>query len=161
MQKILYGIIAFVALLILIGFALPRTHRIEVAAEIDASQATVFALVNDFRRFTTWAPWTDTDPNVRFIYSGARRGEGATVMLGAAVVLTALREDYGEVEAEAVREVLADTEMYGFDLSFYCMDLVIQARLRAFSCTPIWYYEMKFPIGSPGKMIWHWIYPQD
>jgi effector-binding domain-containing protein len=57
-QKILYGITAFVGLLILIGFALPSTHRIEVSTEIDAPQATVFALVNDFRRFTLWAPWT-------------------------------------------------------------------------------------------------------
>ncbi len=88
MQKILYGIIAFVALLILIGFALPRAHRIEVSTEIDASQATVFALVNDFRRFTSWAPWTDTDPNVRFIYSGNSRGVGATVTWDGAILGT-------------------------------------------------------------------------
>jgi effector-binding domain-containing protein len=78
-QKILYGITAFAGLLILIGFTLPSTHRIEVSTEIDAPQATVFALVNDFRRFTVWAPWSETDPNVRFIYSGNTRGEGATL----------------------------------------------------------------------------------
>ena len=88
MQKILYGIIAFVALLILIGFALPRAHRVEVSTEVDASQATVFALVNDFRRFTSWAPWTDTDPNVRFIYSGNTRGVGATVTWDGAILGT-------------------------------------------------------------------------
>ncbi len=85
-QKVLYGIIAALALLILIGFALPRTHRIEVSTEIDASQATVFALVNDFQRFTLWAPWSDIDPNARFIYSGNRRGEGATVTWDGAVI---------------------------------------------------------------------------
>lgn len=79
MQKVLYGVVGSVVLLILIGFALPRVHRVEVAVEIDAQQATVFALVNDFRRFTLWAPWTDTDPNVRFIHSGNSRGNGATV----------------------------------------------------------------------------------
>jgi effector-binding domain-containing protein len=87
-QKILYGIIAFVALLVLIGFALPRTHRVEVSTEVDASQATVFALVNDFRRFTAWAPWTDTDPNVRFIYSGNSRGVGAAVTWDGAILGT-------------------------------------------------------------------------
>ena len=88
MQKILYGIIAFVALLILIGFALPRTHRVEISVEIDAPRATVFALVNDFRRFAEWAPWTETDPNVRFMYSGNPRGTGATVTWDGAILGT-------------------------------------------------------------------------
>ena len=86
MQKIVYGIIAAITLLILIGFALPRTHRIEVSTEIDAQQATVFALVNDFRRFALWSPWADTDPNARFIYSGKRRGEGAIVTWDGAII---------------------------------------------------------------------------
>ena len=79
MQKLIYGIGAFLALLIIIGFALPRTHQIEVSIEIDAQRATVFALVNDFRRFSLWSPWFYTDPNARFLYSGANRGEGAIV----------------------------------------------------------------------------------
>ena len=78
-QKVLYGVVGAVILLVLIGFALPRAHRVEVNTEIDAHPATVFALINDFRRFTLWAPWTDTDPNARFIYSGSSRGAGATV----------------------------------------------------------------------------------
>jgi effector-binding domain-containing protein len=78
-QRVLYGILAALLAVALIGFAIPRTHTIEVSTEIDAPQATVFALVNDFRRFTLWAPWGDTDPNARFIYSGSIRGAGATV----------------------------------------------------------------------------------
>ena len=86
MQKVLYGILASLVALVLIGFTLPRTHIIEVSREIDAHPATVFALVNDFRRFTLWAPWADTDPNARFIYSGPTRGEGATVTWDGAIV---------------------------------------------------------------------------
>jgi len=78
-QKTLYGVVASIVVLILIGFAMPRTHSVEVSAEIDAHQATVFALVNDFHRFTLWAPWTDTDPNARFLYSGNIRGKGAMI----------------------------------------------------------------------------------
>ena len=85
-QKLIYGIGAFFALLIIIGFALPRTHQIEVRTEIDAHQATVFALVNDFRRSSLWSPLTDTDPNARFLYSGANRGEGATVIWDGAII---------------------------------------------------------------------------
>ena len=86
MQKVLYGILASLVLIILIGFALPRTHSVEVSTEIDAHPATVFALVNDFRRFALWAPWADTDPNARFIYSGNGRGEGATVTWDGAII---------------------------------------------------------------------------
>ena len=86
MQKVLYGILASLVALVLIGFTLPRTHSIEVSREIDAHQATVFALVNDFRRFTLWAPWAGADPNARFIYSGPTRGEGATVTWDGAIV---------------------------------------------------------------------------
>jgi effector-binding domain-containing protein len=85
-QKVLYGVAAAIAALILIGFALPRTHSVEVSVEIDAHPATVFALVNDFRRFVLWAPWSDTDPNARFIHSGTHRGEGATVTWDGAII---------------------------------------------------------------------------
>ena len=86
MQKLIYGIGAFLALLIIIGFALPRTHQIEVRTEIDAHPATVFALVNDFRRFSIWSPWAKTDPNARFLYSGPNRGEGATMTWDGAII---------------------------------------------------------------------------
>jgi len=85
-QKLIYGIGAFLVLLIIIGFALPRTHQVEVTAEIDAHPATVFALVNDFRRASLWAPWADIDPNARFLYSGAIRGEGAIVTWDGSII---------------------------------------------------------------------------
>ncbi len=86
MQKVIYGIGAFFAVLIIIGFALPRTHQIEVSTEIDAHPATVFALVNDFRRHSLWSPWLNTDPNARFLYSGAIRGQGAIMTWDGAII---------------------------------------------------------------------------
>jgi effector-binding domain-containing protein len=85
-QKLIYGIGAFLALLIIIGFALPRTNQVQVNIEIDAHQATVFALINDFRRFSLWSPWADTDPNARFVYSGPVRGEGAILTWDGAII---------------------------------------------------------------------------
>lgn len=86
MQKLVYGVGALVALLIMIGFALPSSNRVEVSIEIDAYPATVFALVNDFRRFSLWSPWSDTDPNARIIYSGANRGVGASMTWDGAII---------------------------------------------------------------------------
>ena len=79
MQKFLYGIGAFLALLILVGLALPRHGRVEVSTMVDAQAATVFALVNDLRRVDLWSPRNATDPNARVVFSGPNRGVGATV----------------------------------------------------------------------------------
>ena len=86
MQKLTYGIGALLALLIIVGFALPRTHQIEVPIEIDTHPATVFALVNDFRRYSDWSPWVQTDSNARISYSGSERGEGAIMTWDGAII---------------------------------------------------------------------------
>lgn len=51
----------------------------------------------------------------------------------AETVLDAMRREYDDVEVETVRETLADTPVQGFNLRFYCLDLLVQAQLRAFS----------------------------
>ena len=85
-QKFLYVIGAVVAGLIVIGLFLPRHSRVEVSTLIDAPPATVFALVNDFRRVDLWSPRTATDPNARVVFSGPDRGVGATVTWDGVVV---------------------------------------------------------------------------
>lgn len=86
MQKLIYGSGALLALLIIIGFALPRTHQVEVSIEIDAQPATVFALLNDLRRFSDWSPWTHTDPNARVLFSGPARGVDAMMTWDGAII---------------------------------------------------------------------------
>ena len=86
MQKFLYGIGAFIFLLIIVGLVLPRHARVDVELPIDANPATVYALVNDFRRVNLWLPLTSTDPNARIVYSGPTRGVGATVTWDGAII---------------------------------------------------------------------------
>lgn len=85
-QKFLYVIGAVVAFLIVVGLFLPRHSRVEVSTLVDAPPATVFALVNDFRRIDLWSPRTATDPNARVVFSGPGRGVGATVTWDGLVV---------------------------------------------------------------------------
>lgn len=54
--------------------------------EIDAHPATVFALLNDFRRAALWLPLTDTDPNAQILYTGNAKGVGATMSWDGAIV---------------------------------------------------------------------------
>ena len=88
MQKVFYGIIALIILLVLIGFALPRHAQVQVETRIDAHPATVFALVNDFHRVTLWSPLFDTDPNARVVHSGPTRGIGAAMAWDGAIIGT-------------------------------------------------------------------------
>jgi len=87
-QKALYGIASFIVLLVLIGLALPRHARVDVETRIDVHPATVFALVNDFQRFSLWSPWVDSDPNAHIVYSGPVRGVGATMTWDGAIIGT-------------------------------------------------------------------------
>lgn len=79
MQKVVYGVGAFFALLLLGGFLLPSQSRFVITKDIDAPRATVFALVNDMRRADLWWPVTDTDANARLVFSGPPRGVGSTI----------------------------------------------------------------------------------
>ena len=88
MQKVLYGIAAFIVLLLLVGLALPRHARVAVESQIDVHPATVFALVNDFHRSSLWSPWVDSDPNARIVYSGPVRSVGATMTWDGAIIGT-------------------------------------------------------------------------
>ena len=88
MQKVLYATAGLIILLILVGFALPRHVRVDVETNIDAHPASVFALVNDFRRTALWSPWLDTDPNARVVHSGPTRGIGATMTWDGTIIGT-------------------------------------------------------------------------
>ena len=88
MQKFIYAIAGLIVLLLVVGLALPRHARVQVQTQIDANPATVFALANDFHRYTLWSPWLDTDPNAHVVYSGPVRGVGATMTWDGAIVGT-------------------------------------------------------------------------
>lgn len=85
LQKLLYGIGAFIAVLLVIGLALPRYGRFVVSTGIDAPPATVFALVNDMRRSLLWSPVSDADPNARVVVSGPARGAGSSLTWDGAI----------------------------------------------------------------------------
>lgn len=63
MKKLLYAVGGLVVLLIVVGLALPRHARVEGGVRIDAHPATVFALINDFRRMRLWSPLIKADPD--------------------------------------------------------------------------------------------------
>lgn len=59
-------------------------------------------------------------------------------------VLSTMRGEYGSLEAEAAIEQIEGTDLVGFDLHFYYLDLLIMARVRAAQvgeCTYVWFFQ--------------------
>ena len=79
---ILLGLGAAVALVLLVILLLaagkPSTFRIERRTEVGAPPATVFAHLEDLRRWRGWSPWEGLDPNLQRTYAGADRGSGSS-----------------------------------------------------------------------------------
>jgi len=55
----------------------PDTFRVQRSTRIDARPETIFALINDFRRWGAWSPYEKLDPNLKRSYSESSSGEGA------------------------------------------------------------------------------------
>ncbi len=51
-------------------------------------------------------------------------------------VLQALRQEYDEVEAEVVSERIEDHDVIGYDVSFYCLDLIAETSIRSLRMGP-------------------------
>lgn len=80
LRKFLYSIGVLILGLAVIGIFLPSRTHVERSITIDASRATVFALLNDFHQVNKWSPWIEADANARVDILGPRRGVGATIV---------------------------------------------------------------------------------
>jgi hypothetical protein len=49
----------------------------------------------------------------------------------AKVTLATMRQEYEDLDSESVREKVGQTELVGFDVNFYCLDLTNTAWIRA------------------------------
>ena len=79
MWKIL-GILILVAIAGVLLFATtkPDTFRVERSATIKAPPEKIFAVLNDFHRWTEWSPWEKLDPAMKRTLGGPASGKGAT-----------------------------------------------------------------------------------
>src|SRR5438876_5290983 len=76
-KKILIGLAALIAVVIIIVATRPADFRVERSATLSASPAALFEHVNNHHKFAVWNPFMKLDPNVRNTYSGPESGIGA------------------------------------------------------------------------------------
>jgi len=75
--KILLGVVAVIAILLIIVALRPADFRVERSLALSAPAILLFEQVNDHRKFSVWNPFMKLDPNVKNTYSGPDSGVGA------------------------------------------------------------------------------------
>ena len=75
--KILIGLIAAIAILLILVALRPADFRVERSATLSATPIALFDQVNDHHKFAVWNPFMKLDPNVKNTYSGPDAGVGA------------------------------------------------------------------------------------
>ena len=76
-KKILLGLVAVVALILIVAAFQPGEFQVTRSATIAASPAALFEQVNDHRKFAAWNPWGKIDPNVKNTFTGPATGVGS------------------------------------------------------------------------------------
>lgn len=75
LRNILGGVLAIIAIVIVLGFVLPDHVELERETVIDAPQEEVYALVSDFAAWNAWSPWAQIDPDAEYTLSGDGVGQ--------------------------------------------------------------------------------------
>src|SRR5688572_6623037 len=75
--KILLGLVALVAVVLLVAAFQPNNFQVERRTTIAAPASAVFPHVNSFRKWQAWSPWEKMDPSLKRTYDGAAAGVGA------------------------------------------------------------------------------------
>lgn len=71
------AVVAVVLIVLILAATKPDQLHVERSAVIDAPPEQVFPYANDLRKFTTWMPWTELDPNQTTAFSEPSSGVGA------------------------------------------------------------------------------------
>jgi effector-binding domain-containing protein len=77
LNKVLYAIVVFIFTFVAVCLFLPRYVHVERSIAIDRPAATVFTILNSYRNFLAWSPWSARDPDARYELSGPAAGVGA------------------------------------------------------------------------------------
>jgi len=77
MKKLLWLFFLLAVAFVAAGLALPTQVHVERSIAVNRPAATVFTLLNGFRTFNRWSPWTGLDPGAEYRFSGPATGVGA------------------------------------------------------------------------------------
>ncbi len=77
LKKILLGLVALIAVILIVGAFQSNTYRVERSITIAAPVTAVFPQINDVHQMQVWSPWAKLDPNAKMTFDGPASGVGA------------------------------------------------------------------------------------
>ncbi len=77
-KGIALALVALIAGVLIFATTKPDTFTVQRSTTIKAPPEKIFAVLNDFRRWTEWSPWEKLDPAMKRTLGGAPAGKGAT-----------------------------------------------------------------------------------
>ena len=77
-KTILILIVVLIAGVLVLASTKPDTFSVQRSTTIKAPPEKVFAVVDDFHRWTEWSPWEKLDPAMKRTLGGSPAGKGAT-----------------------------------------------------------------------------------
>jgi hypothetical protein len=110
LKKVLIGVVAVVALLLLIPAFLPKTYTVERSVTIAKPKAEVFEYIKHVQNQNIWGPWIKQDPGVKL----DTRGTDGTV--GFVSIWDSANGNLGAGEQEIKK--IVEGERYDVELRF-------------------------------------------
>jgi effector-binding domain-containing protein len=77
LKYVLISIAALIALLVIVGFLMPREVHVERSKVVAADQSVVYTVLLSPEQFQEWSPWSYRDTNMKVDYFGPVSGVGA------------------------------------------------------------------------------------
>jgi hypothetical protein len=76
-KKLLLGLAAILAVILIVASFQSDEMNVARSTTIAAPPEAVFKVVNDFRQWDSWSPWTKLDPDMKKTLEGPPEGVGA------------------------------------------------------------------------------------
>ncbi len=77
-KRVLFTVLAILALLILVGLVLPQRYATSRTVQIQAPAEAIFPLIAELRNWPQWEPFLRDDPGSVTTYGGLTTGVGAS-----------------------------------------------------------------------------------
>lgn len=78
LKKILLGVAALVALLVVVGLFLPKSYHVERSVTVNAPADKIYPFISAFRRWPEWIAWTTNKyPDMQMQFGETDTGVGA------------------------------------------------------------------------------------
>lgn len=70
LKKVLIGVVAIIALFLLIAAFLSGEYRVERSTVVNTSPDVVYPLVAELEQWKNWSPWVEMEPAAKYTFTG-------------------------------------------------------------------------------------------